>query len=204
MSKSQDKKIGILGGTFDPPHIGHLMLAERARDQLGLSRVLFVPAGAPPHKLGQVRTPVEHRVAMINLAIASNPYFELSRVDIDRPAPSYSADMLRILHEQYGAGTDLYFIIGMDSLHDIIGWHEPERVIELCYLVVAQRPGYDVDIEELETRLPGSTKRIYFISMPLVGASSGRLRRWTRNGESITYWVPPEVEQYIAARGLYR
>jgi len=196
-------RVGVFGGTFDPIHIGHLVAAEETRVQLSLERVVFVPAGLPPHKLANHISPVEHRLAMVQLAIASNPYFTVSRVDIDRFGPCYTVDTMELLRDEWGPGTELYFIMGSDSLADILTWHKPERLIRLCRLAVVKRPGYDVDIEELDRLLPGIASRVRFINSPLIDVASCDIRRRVREGLSIKYQVPEAVEKYIYEHGLY-
>jgi len=196
-------RVGVFGGTFDPVHIGHLVAAEETRVQLSLERVVFVPAGLPPHKLANHISPVAHRLAMVQLAIASNPYFTVSRVDIDRFGPCYTVDTMELLRDEWGPGTELYFIMGSDSLADILTWHKPERLIRLCRLAVVKRPGYDVDIEELDRLLPGIASRVRFINSPLIDVASCDIRRRVREGLSIKYQVPEVVEKYIYEHGLY-
>lgn len=196
--------IGVIGGTFDPIHIGHLIIAEEARVQLGLERVIFIPAGLPPHKLDWEISQAEHRLAMVELAIASNPRFSISRIDIERSGPCYTVDTIELLQKELGPGEEVHFIIGSDSLSEILTWHEPERLINLCYLAVVKRPGYEVDLEELEELLPGISSRVRFIDAPLVGVSSTDIRRRVREGLSIKYQVPEKVEEYIYKHGLYR
>ena len=196
-------RVGVFGGTFDPIHIGHLVAAEETRVQLSLERVVFVPAGLPPHKLANHISPVEHRLAMVQLAIASNPYFTVSRVDIDRFGPCYTVDTMELLRDEWGPDTGLYFIMGSDSLADILTWHKPERLIRLCRLAVVKRPGYDVDIEELDRLLPGIASRVRFINSPLIDVASCDIRRRVREGLSIKYQVPEVVEKYIYEHGLY-
>ena len=196
-------RVGVFGGTFDPIHIGHLVAAEETRVQLSLERVVFVPAGLPPHKLANHISPVEHRLAMVQLAIASNPYFTVSRVDIDRFGPCYTVDTMELLRDEWGPDTELYFIMGSDSLADILTWHKPERLIRLCRLAVVKRPGYDVDIEELDRLLPGIASRVRFINSPLIDVASCDIRRRVREGLSIKYQVPEVVEKYIYEHGLY-
>ncbi len=197
-------RVGIFGGTFDPPHYGHLIAAEEAREQLDLDRVLFVPAGKPPHKLGKVISPVEDRLAMVALAVGANPVFQISRVDVDRGGPSYTADTLRLLHDQLPPGTELFFIMGMDSLGEITSWHTPEELITLTYLAVATRPYVDVNMEALEAAIPGISARTRFVHIPEMGIASSDLQRRVRERRTIRYQVPPEVEAYISAHGLYR
>lgn len=197
-------RLGILGGTFDPIHIGHLILAEEAWYQLGLEKVLLVPAGDPPHKRDRPLTPVEHRVTMIELAIADNPHLELSRVDVDRPGPHYTVDMVRLHLEQYGPGTDLYFLMGLDSLADLPNWHQPQQLVELCNLVALSRPDSGLDLEELEKQLPGLRWRVIFLPMPELQIASHMIQQRVRQGRPIRYQVLPAVERYIHEHCLYR
>ncbi len=196
-------RVGVLGGTFDPIHFGHLVAAEEVRAQLALDRVVFVPAGLPPHKLTEAITAVEHRLAMVKLAIASNPYFTVSGVDIDRFGPCYTVDTMQLLRDDWGSGVELYFIMGSDSLADIPTWHQPQRLIRLCRLAAVERPGYRVDMEQLERLLPGITARTHFVNSPQLDISSTDLQRRVREGLPIKYQVPEVVEDYIYQHGLY-
>jgi nicotinate-nucleotide adenylyltransferase len=198
-------KIGLLGGTFDPIHLGHLLLAETARDTLGLQRVLFVPVADPPHKHKRQITPAVHRQAMVELALESNSSFELCLVDLERPGPHYSTDMVRIIRQHLDIGPDAsYFIIGGDSLKDLPTWHRPEMLIRLCRLAVVHRPGYQPDISDLAAKLPGLGERLIWVEMPVVGISASDIRSRVRAGRSIRYQVLAEVGQYIQAHRLYR
>jgi nicotinate-nucleotide adenylyltransferase len=197
-------RVGLLGGTFDPIHFGHLLLAEEARLAVPLDRVLFVPAGQPPHKLRQPHTPIEHRLAMLELAIRDNPAFGISLVDVQRAGPHYSVDMVRLIQEQLGPDAELFFLMGMDSLANIGTWHEPARLLELCRLVVADRVTSPADRERLAGILPQVRERAIFISMPLIEISGADLRRRAAAGLSIRYQVPEAVRLYIAEHGLYR
>ncbi len=197
-------KVGVLGGTFDPPHIAHLIAAEEARVQLNLQRVFFMPAGTPPHKLGEDITSGEHRVEMVRRAVASNPHFCVSLVDVERSGPSYTVETLHLLRERWGAGPEIYFIVGMDMLADLSNWRQPREVVSLCRLAVVDRPGFDVSMEELESMLPGISCSVESVSMPLLNVSSTGLRRRVREGRTIRYYVPANVEAYIQAHGLYR
>ncbi|MFQ5342578.1 MAG: nicotinate-nucleotide adenylyltransferase [Anaerolineae bacterium] len=196
-------RVGVFGGTFDPPHIGHLAAAEEARTQLNLARVVFVPAGTPPHKLGEPVTSATHRVEMITRAVASNPHFFVSLIDVERPGPSYTVGLLKVLRERWGADTEIHFIMGMDSLADMPTWHRPEEVVALCRLAVVGRPGYDANLEELGQVIPGLSRNVDFVSMPLLDVSSTDLRRRAGHGQTLRYYVPAEVETYILAQGLY-
>jgi nicotinate-nucleotide adenylyltransferase len=195
-------QIGILGGTFDPPHIGHLIIAEQARVQLRLDQVWFAPAGQPVHKNGHHVTVAEHRVAMVELSIADNPCFKLCRVDVERPAPHYSLDLVRILRQQHPQH-QWHFVIGSDSLADLPKWHAPEEIIKLVRLAVAQRPGYQPDLAALERAIPGLTQRIDWISAPMIEVSSTDLRARAQKGWPLRYIVPEAVDDYARANGLY-
>jgi len=198
------RRVGILGGTFDPPHLGHLLLAEGAREAMSLERVLFVPAKAPPHKLDEPHTPASYRLRMLELAIADNPAFSISRLDIDRPGPHYSADMVELVREGIDPAVELYFLMGMDSLTNILTWHEPARLLHHCRLIVAGRPGYSVDLSHIAEQLPEIEGRLHWISIPLSDISASDIRRRLRSGRSIRYQVPDSVRCYIDTEGLYR
>ncbi len=196
-------RIGVLGGTFDPIHFGHLAAAEEARLALDLERVLFVPAGVSPLKRDQARTPALHRLAMTRLAVASNPHFAVSTVDLDREGPSYTVDTLAILQAELGPAAELFFIVGADSLVDLARWHDPARLIQLCHLVAVSRPPYEYDPAALERALPGVTERVIYLPVPLLDIASSDLRRRVREGRSIRYYVPAAVVDYIQAHNLY-
>lgn len=197
------RRIGVLGGTFDPIHYGHLVAAQEAHDQLALERVLFVPAGHPPHKPDRAMTPARHRLRMVELAIAADPRFTLSRVDVERPGPSYTVDTLTLLRAEWGPETAFFFLIGSDSLVELPTWRQPRRIIELCELAVLPRPGVRVDLPRLEAQLPGLGDRLHRLTMPLLEISSHALRERVRAGRPITYLTPPPVEAYIREQGLY-
>ncbi len=195
--------IGVFGGTFDPPHYGHLVIAEEARARLGLRRVIFLPAGKPPHKPDRVISPVAHRLAMVLLAIAGNPGFRLSRLDVDRPGPCFTAELLEMLQAELGPTADLHFIVGMDSLGDFLTWHEPARVLRAARLVAATRPGYTCDLSEMEDAIPGATSRIILLEAPALEISSTELQARVRAGLPIRYQAPEAVARYIRQHGLY-
>jgi nicotinate-nucleotide adenylyltransferase len=196
-------RIGILGGTFDPIHYGHLVIAEDARVYLHLEKVLFVPGYQPPHKPQGSYSTFEYRVRMVELAIARNPHFALCLIETRLPAPSFTTDTLRALQDELGADAELYFIMGMDSLANILAWHKPEELLRLCRIVVAERAGYQVDIAKLEKGLPGLQQRMDLIDTPELSISSTDLQRRVRCGLSIRYQVPPAVERYIRSHRLY-
>jgi nicotinate-nucleotide adenylyltransferase len=200
-----ERHIGLLGGTFDPIHNVHLRLAEDAREQLGLNRVLFIPAPNPWRKAGRAITPVAHRVAMVERAIAGNDAFALSTLEIDRPGPTYTADTLASLHQQLGAGTVLHFILGADALEDLPHWHEPERIVALARLAVAARPGVRLPAaDQLEARLPGVTTVLERVEMQPLQISSTDLRLLAASGRSLRYLLPDAVAAYVEEHGLYR
>lgn len=198
-----DRRIGVLGGTFDPIHIGHLILAEEVRVCLKLDQVLFVPALISPHKLTEEPCPAEDRLRMVELAVADNPAFVASRVDLDRPGPSYTADTLEILKRELGNDAELYFILGMDSLAGLPRWYQPQRVLALARLVAVSRPGHQVDLAEIERVLPGLRERLQVVTTLQIGISGTDLRRRVRLGLPIRYQVPSKVEEYIRERSLY-
>lgn len=196
------REIGVMGGTFDPIHLGHLAVAEEAREVLGLERVLFVPAGQPPHKPAGEVISVEHRVAMVELAIVDNPAFELSRVEVDRPGPSYTVDTVERLAS---SGDALTVILSAETFAELPTWHEPERLFEAARVAVAPRWGYPApDPAWLAETFPGRGARVSYLEGPRLGVSSTALRARVAAGRSIRYLVPAPVEAYIAAHHLYR
>ncbi len=197
-------RIGILGGTFDPPHIGHLVIAQEAMTHLKLDQVLFAPTCYPPHKPIEEVTPIQDRLEMVRLAISSEPRFALSRVDVDRPGPTYTVDTIRLLRREYGEAAELYFIMGLDSLANILTWRSPEKLIRLCRLAVFNRPGFSVNLDELEKSLPGIRERTVFIPAPALEVSASDLQRRIKAGEPIRHLVPEAVAAYIKAHNLYR
>jgi len=195
---------GVYGGTFDPIHLGHLIAAEAARDQLGLRRVAFVPAGDPPHKRGRIVSAADDRIEMVRRAIADNPAFCLSRADVRRPGPHYTVDMLPLVRAELEEAGDLYLIVGADSLEELLTWYQPARLLERGRLAAVARPGSAPDLAKLDARLPGLAARTTLVTMPLIGISGTDLRRRVAEGRSIRYQVPAAVEEYIRERGLYR
>lgn len=196
-------KLGVLGGTFDPPHNGHLLIAREARRQLGLARVLFAPTRQPPHKNAAAHSAIEHRLAMVQLAIAPYPYFELSRVDVDRAGPTYTVETMRLLREQFGPRAEWFFIVGMDSLVNLPTWRAPAELLRLCKLAVFPRPGFAANFDELEQKIPGVRARVVLLAAPALDIAASELQRRARAGESIAHLVPPAVARYIAQHKLY-
>ena len=196
-------RLGVLGGTFDPVHTGHLVLAEQAREQLRLDRVLWVPAGDPWRKAGETVSAAEHRIAMVRLAIAGNEAFEVSTTELDRSGPTYTVDTLHQLHSEYAA-EELYFLLGLDALHDLPNWHSPAELIRLALLGVAQRGDSHPYPEELERLLPGLGERVRWVEMPRLDISGTELRRRASQGRTLRYLVPAAVEAYVQEHKLYR
>jgi nicotinate-nucleotide adenylyltransferase len=204
MPLANSGRVGVFGGTFDPIHIGHLILAEEAWFQLKLDCIYFVPAGDPPHKQDHPLTPVEHRIRMAELATADVDYFLVSRVDADRPGPHYTVDMVRLLHQQLGPGVELYFLMGMDSLRDLASWRDPLWLIENSRLVALSRHAVEPDWDQLHAALPGVRQRVIILDMPELEIASHTLRARVRTGQTIRHQVPRAVEAYIRKHGLYR
>jgi len=205
VSAANLSKIGVLGGTFDPPHYGHLLLADTARVQLHLDRVLFAPAGQPPHKPAARSSPVTHRVALLQAALsdANEPAFCLSRVDLDRPGPHYTVDALALLQKAHPEA-EFWFLIGADSLADLTKWRDPVRIVVLARLAVLARSGAGPDMRQLSATVPGLTGRIDWLTGPALDVSSSALRERVRHGFPLRFLVPPAVETYVQGHGLYR
>ena len=198
-------RIGVVGGTFDPVHIGHLALGEEARLQLNLDRVLFVPAGQPWMREGEQLSSARHRVEMVKLAISSNPYFQVCLEEINRFGPTYTVDTVEALMEKLGPRTAFYFIVGQDIMHQFHRWKEPARLLDLCHLVVLERPGHqDFDWAGLVARFPTAKEKAQVLSMPLMGVSGTELRRRAAAGLPLRYQVPNAVAEYIEKQCLYR
>ena len=197
-------RLGVLGGTFDPIHSGHLAVAGEVRSRLNVEQILFVPAGQPWLKEGGPITASEHRVQMVRLAISDRPYCEVSTMEIDRAGPSYTLDTLAELWRRLGAGDELFFIMGWDSLSELPQWKEPARIIRLCKLVAVPRPGYArPDLEFLEKSIPGLSRRVTILDRPEVDISASDIRERVAGGLSISGLVPEAVEGYIGEQGLY-
>ena len=195
-------RLGLLGGTFNPPHLAHLVCAQEAFVQLELDRVLWIPVFEPPHKEVEADPGVEHRIALCQAAVGDDPRFEVSRIEADVPARSYTVDTLRRLHES-SREDELTFIVGGDMAHALPTWHEPEAVLALATLGVAEREG--VRRNDIAERLSGlaGADRIRFFDMPRLDISSSMIRRRAANGLPLRYLVPDAVAAYVAAQGLY-
>lgn len=202
--RSVSEKIGLFGGTFDPVHIGHLILATEAFEQLGLDRILLIPAADPPHKQGQRISSVTDRIRMLQLAIAPLAYLEISRVDVDRPGPHFTIDTLRILRECWGKYVELFFLMGLDSLRDLPTWHQPQQLGNVCRLVAFERAGVSIDWHALEQAIPGLKQQVTLLEMPELEISGSTIRRRLEDCRSIRFWVPDPVRAYIYDHALYR
>jgi len=196
--------IGVLGGTFDPIHNGHLVVAEEVRDQLKLSEVLFVPAGQPWLKPDSPIAVAEYRVQMVRLALAGKPYFKLSTLEIERGGPSYTVDTIAELQAQLGIGDELFFILGWENLVELPQWKEPARLVKMCRLVAVPRPGYPhPDLKALEAAIPGLSQRVIFLDRPQIDINASAIRSRVARGLSIEHFVPEAVDRYIHQHGLY-
>ncbi|MCX6003070.1 MAG: nicotinate-nucleotide adenylyltransferase [Chloroflexi bacterium] len=197
-------KIGILGGTFDPIHNGHLAIAEEARTHLGLAEVLFLPAGQPWMKSDKPILPAVYRVQMVHLAIAGRPCFKLSTVEIEHNGPSYSVDTIAQLKTELAEPSELFLIMGWDSLLQLPYWREPSRLIKMCFLAAVPRPGSPrPDLKALEAGIPGLSERVIFLDKPDIDISATDIRNRVAQGLSIRYLVPRAVERYIKENALY-
>jgi nicotinate-nucleotide adenylyltransferase len=199
----QPRRIGVLGGTFDPVHNGHLYIANALRAALDLERVVWVPAGRPPHKTGQIVSSDRDRLAMLDLALAGSTVDQIDTIDIERSGPSYTADTLEILAETF-APARLFFLMGEDSLRDLPTWHDPERLLRTAELAVAARPGVAADLASVIRQIPTVRGRVHLVPTEEIAISSSEIRRRVRNNLSIRGLVPAAVEEYIRDHGLYK
>lgn len=197
-------KFGILGGTFDPPHNGHLQIAEAAQRALQLDHVVFMPAKQPPHKLDDPISPLETRVALLQCALQDHPQFVISMLEAERPGPSYTVDTLRELRAELPSDAELYFIMGMDSLVNLPTWHQPQEIVKLSKLAVAQRPGFHVDLNALDVQVPGAKKSVVLIPALETDISATEIRDRVQHNQSIRALVPPAVADYIEQHNLYQ
>lgn len=198
------ERIGLLGGTFDPIHLGHLIVAEEARTRLSLDRLLFVPSRQPWRKAGREIAPEADRLAMVRLAVEGNPGFEVSLVDLERAGPSYSVDTVCDVRATLSPEAELYFILGYDALMDLPHWHAPDELARITRLVTVIRPGYALDWSPLEQAIPEAREAVTLLETPEIGISSTEVRQRVAAGRSIRYWVPDLVAEYIQQQGLYR
>ncbi|MBR7025327.1 MAG: nicotinate-nucleotide adenylyltransferase [Selenomonadaceae bacterium] len=197
-------KIGIMGGTFDPIHLGHLATAEAVRESFSLDEILFIPAARPPHKLGRPVTDEKHRLAMTILATRSNKFFKVSDMELKRTGLSYTLDTMNELYKTFGDATELFFIIGADSLADLFKWHAAKELVEKCHFIATTRQGVDVNFSAVENFFGAAAKEhIHRVTTPGLEISSTDLREKIRCGRSIKYLVPEAVEEYILKEGLY-
>jgi nicotinate-nucleotide adenylyltransferase len=200
----EDRPWGILGGTFDPVHLAHLAIAEQTREALDLAGVMFVPAGMPPHKGDRIVTSPSHRVAMVELAIAGSAHFRLSRLEVDRPGPSYAVDTLEVLAGEDADRPDPVFILSAEALASLNAWHEPDRLLTLARIAVVPRRGYRMPGRAwLSEHFPDREDRFLMLDGPDLGHSASEIRRRAAEGRSIRYLVPVAVEAYIRRNRLY-
>ncbi|MHB8104381.1 MAG: GTPase ObgE [Dehalococcoidales bacterium] len=197
-------RIGIFGGTFDPVHLGHMMIAEAAKTALELSEVLIVPAGQPMSKPSATVAPAKQRLEMLRLAVEGSPYLKVSALEIERKGPSYTSDTIAEIKKKSGKGEELYFILGWDSLAQLPTWHEPSKIISMCTLVAVPRPGYaKPSLKSLEGILPGVSDKVIFLEKPRIDISATEVRELAAKGESIDHLVPEAVAKYIKKNKLY-
>ena len=198
------ERLGVFGGTFDPPHIGHLILASEAYRQLNLSRLLWVLTPVSPLKRADDITSVDQRLSMLELAIADNPGFEISRVEIDSPGPYFTLDTIQHLADNHPSA-DVILVIGGDSLRDLPRWHQPADLVSACHEIgVMRRPGDSIDLSALERQVPGTQAKVRFVDAPLLEISSSDIRRRIREKLSFRYYLSPSVYRYISKNKLYR
>ena len=199
------KRIGILGGTFDPPHQGHLEIARQAQAQADLERVIFIPAAQPRLKSAQPQANPQHRLAMLRLAADNAPAFEVSDLELRRPGPTLTVETLRQLRQQTGNDTELYFILGLDVLSHFHQWIQPQEITQLARLLAVSRPGYaQFDWPAFYAQNPHAAGRVDCLTTPPIDLSASQLRRRLANGQPVTNLIPPAVEQYIQENGLYQ
>ncbi len=204
-NKTGSLNIGLMGGTFDPIHMGHLVTAEEARQQFDLDYVIFVPTGIPPHKEKEAVSLPEHRYLMTSLAVMSNPSFFVSRIEIDQKTPTYTIDTVR--HFSFGndPGPDVFFITGADAILEIFTWKDYEELLELCTFIAVSRPGYSLDHfhETLDRSCPDLKQKVHLLEIPALAVSSTFIRERVALSKTIKYLTPEPVEQFIKKHGLY-
>lgn len=197
------KRVGIFGGTFDPIHIGHLIVAETIMDEFHLDKVVFIPAAVPPHKLDKQISPAKHRYMMTMLATCSNPRFQVSDMEMHRQGPSYSRDTLAQLIEEHGRDTEFYFIVGADSVENLHTWNRIDELLTMCHFIGASRPGCMPDMEKIAQRFGPLAEKIHCLETPELEISSTEIRHRVGQKRTIRYIVPETVEQYIYKEKLY-
>ena len=196
--------IGVLGGTFDPIHTGHLIIAEQARELLDLGKIIFIPAGQPWLKKKQDITPFKHRAAMVRRAIEDNPSFEICTIEGETSGPSYSVDTIGKLRRELGGQNPIFFILGYDSLAEMFLWHQPEKLVQLCHLVAIPRQGANLpSLESMETKVVGVKGKVISLNIPVINISSSQIRHKVSRGLSVRYQVPDAVDSYIKEHQLY-
>ena len=201
---SDQTRIGIFGGTFDPPHVGHLILAEECRIQLKLDRLLWVVTDHPPHKQQVAISDIEQRLQLVSLTIAGNPAFEISRVDIDRPSPHYAIDTVRLLKQQEPDAL-MFYLMGGDSLHDLPTWYRPQEFVQECDGIgVMRRHADQADLVSLEKTLPGITSKVHIVEAPILEIASHQIRQRIALGKAYRYYLRETVYQEINKVGMYR
>ena len=197
------KRVGIFGGTFDPIHMGHLIVAETIMDEFHLDKVVFIPAAVPPHKLDKQISPAKHRYMMTMLATCSNPRFQVSDMEMHRQGPSYSRDTLAQLLEEHGSDTEFYFIVGADSVENLHTWNRIDELLTMCHFIGASRPGCMPDMEKIAQRFGPLAEKIHCLETPELEISSTEIRHRVGQKRTIRYIVPETVEQYIYKEKLY-
>ncbi len=198
------ERVGLFGGTFDPPHVGHLILASEAKSQLELTRVLWTVTPDPPHKQDQTITPLEHRLAMVKLAIEDEPSFEISDIELNRPGPHYTVDTIKLL-AQVNPNAEIVPIIGADSLNDLPTWHKPKEFLYAAHWVgVMRRPGEPTNLDALERDLPGIRSKVHYVEAPLLEIASREIRERAATGKPFRYYLPESVYEYIERHHLYQ
>lgn len=197
------KQVGIFGGTFDPIHLGHLMTAEVVRDYFHLDQIVFIPAAEPPHKALDGVSEARHRYHMTELAIAGNPHFAISDIEMHRKGPSYSRDTLAELLKRYDHNREYFFIVGADSVVNLHTWRRPHELLEMCHFIGASRPGCLPDMRKLQTQFGTLAAKIHCLETPELEISSTDIRQRVRDGKTIRYLVPDAVAEYIYAEKLY-
>ena len=208
-SNNKPKKIGIMGGTFNPVHHGHLVTAQEALDQFDLDEVIFIPTGDPPHKIDDLLAHAEDRYLMTVIATSSNSSFFVYRIEIDRKGKSYTIDTVKELRKLFGSDSELYFITGADAILEILTWKNTREIVTLAKFIAATRPGYDLSkIKELETTLfddeDEEDQRIFIMEIPALAISSTDIRQRIKIGRPVNYLVPEGVNNYILKHGLYK